>query len=554
MASNIKDIIGARYKIVRELAEGGFGKVFIAEDLLKFNSKCVVKQLKPFDEKSENGRKARELFEKEAELLSGFEGYSQIPRLLTYLKDDNCIVQEFIEGKNLAEELEHRKFDKKQILKLLSELLPVLKLIHDSGVIHRDIKPDNIIRDKKNGKFVLIDFGIAKQASTLNAYTGNNTPIRSLRSNDFGSKGYQAPDSLSSSSGDLYSLGATCFHLLTGNSPCDLYCNYGEDWIERNWDDLRINIDDELMANILRKLLGQDISTRYQNAEEVLQDIQLIDEVKLKEKVDFLLFLLDSTNERYIKQASSDLAELGADAEEAIPRLISILQHDDYQLHVSASMTLAKIGKKSVPYLANLLEDKRLDIRRRAASTLEEIGADAEEAIPQLIRALDDSDPNGDVRWYTVIAIGKIGAAAKEAIPALIGRLNDSKAGIRSWALYALGRMGHFAKEAETAILKIMPNIEQTDIGNSVYIAAIEALDTIGFNIDEFTITVSENNTIMTAREWVVFLRTETLKSQKEGAGYCRRALSCHTPAQRDLSQFAMRNNIKQEKAKSCEE
>ncbi|UUO16581.1 HEAT repeat domain-containing protein [Dolichospermum heterosporum] len=270
---------------------------------------------------------------------------------------------------------------------------------------------------------------------------------------------------------------------------------------------------------------------------------QALNQTRPNKKIQFLLSLLDSTDEKYKYQAINDLADFGVDASAAIPQLISILQDEDTQLHTSASIALAKIGKESVPFLADLLQHKSLKVRRRVASTLEQIGSQAEAAIPQLIHALEDNDPDGDIRWYAVITIAKIGVPAKEAIPALIQRLRDSKAGIRAWTLYALGRMGYLAKEAETVISEeILPQEEPNDVGNSVVIAGIEALDAIGFNIDEIQINSTDDNTVRTAREWVLLIREEAIKARNvkkaRGALEYQRPLSVYTPPQKDPSQF----------------
>lgn len=540
MALQVGDTIGSRYQIIEELEEGGFGKVFVAEDLLKFNSKCIVKQfIQPYDEQSEDGQKARELFKAEARILQDLESYPQIPNLLAYFERENCIVQEFINGGNLLHELEQNSFNEEQILDLLTQLLTILKEIHARGIFHRDIKPENIIINQENSKLVLIDFGISKQISRLDISTERNATLRMLRSTTIGTYGYQAPENSSSSASDLYSLGATCFQLLTGYPPS--YAN------ERSW----INVEMEVKkstAAILKKLFDPSLSTRYQSAEEVLQDIRATEDVRQSERIKFLLSLLSSKDHRYKIQAINDLADFGSEARAAIPQLVDLLREDNEQLHASAEIALARIGEESVSFLSDLLQNEKLEVRRRAASTLNQIGTKSEAMIPQLIQALEDSDPNGDVRWYAVVAIGKIGVAAKEAIPALIKRLEDDKAGIRSWALYALGKMGSFAKEAELIIWETIMQEENSTVGNNVFVAGVEALDAIGINIDKIKINFSDDNTVVTAREWVLLVREEAVRSQEEAREKAeargaimlelQRPLSSSTPPQKDQSQF----------------
>jgi HEAT repeat protein len=260
---------------------------------------------------------------------------------------------------------------------------------------------------------------------------------------------------------------------------------------------------------ILKKLFEKEVSNRYQDAEKVLQDLREIKDIQRSKKIEFLLYLLNTTDDRYRRQAINDLAEFGYYAGVAVPQLISLLQEDDFQLYIPASYTLVKIGENSVPSLAELLKHEKLKIRRRAATTLEQIGVQAKAAIPQLIQALEDSDPDGNVPWYAVITIGKIGVPAQKAIPVLIEKLNDPQPGIRAWTLYALGKMGNLAREAESIIWEILSQENQ-----NVFMVGIEALDSIGANIDQIQFNHIENNITITLREWVL-LRREELKPQE---------------------------------------
>lgn len=496
MVWQIGDTIGTRYRIIKELEEGGFGKVFVAEDILKFDSKCVVKQfIQPYDEESEKGKKARALFHKEASILFELENYPQVPNLLAFFEPEDCLVQELIDGESLLKELEQQTFNESQILNLLTQLLPVLREIHKRGIFHRDIKPGNIMKSRENDKLFLIDFGIAKQVLEFDEPLEKNTNFKTPKSTNFGTSGYEAPENFSSPAGDLYSLGATCFHLLTGDSP--LYAD------ERSWINVQMEVKRETSV-ILKKLFEEDLSARYRDAEEVLQDLRAIKDIQRSEKIDFLLYLLNSTNDRYRKQAIDDLAEFGSYGGVAVPQLINFLQEDDFQIHIRASHTLARIGEESVLPLAELLKHEKLEIRRRVANILKKIGIQAKAAIPQLIQALEDSDPT--VQWYALIAIGEIGVSAKEAIPVLVEKLKDSEPGIRAWALYALGSMGDLAIEAESTIIEIL----LPEKSNEVFVAGIEALDSIGANIDEMTVNSVEDNIInMPAREWVFLWREE---------------------------------------------
>jgi len=306
-------------------------------------------------------------------------------------------------------------------------------------------------------------------------------------------------------------------------------------------------------AVILKKLFEEELSARYQNAEEVLQDLRTIKDIQRSERIDFLLYLLNSTNDRYRKQAIDDLAEFGSYAGVAVTQLISFLQEDNFDLHSRASYTLGKIGEESVLPLAELFKHEKLEIRRRAAAILKQIGVQAKAAIPQLIQALEDNDPDGEVQWYALIAIGEIGVPAQEAIPVLIEKLKDPKPGIRAWALYALGRMGDLAQKAEFILVQILHQEEFSD----VFIAGIEALDSIGADIDEMVVTDKENNITIPVREWVLLTREKVLKAQEASREKSRLrggitvewwpALSPHTPPLKDPSQFRKSITVEQQ-------
>lgn len=217
-----------RYRALRPIGEGGFGRTFLAVDEDRLNATCVIKQFMPQFQGTEALQKATELFNREAVQLFELGEHPQIPSLYAYFEQDRrlYLVQEFIDGQNLLQELQKGAFSEQQIRELLLDLLPVLQFIHSRGVIHRDIKPENILRRQKDGKLVLVDFGVAKQNSSSNvAKTGTKTgtqgyaPMEQLR----GGQAYPASD--------LYSLGVTCIVLLTRKMPDELYNPVDGKWV-----------------------------------------------------------------------------------------------------------------------------------------------------------------------------------------------------------------------------------------------------------------------------------------------------------------------------------
>jgi serine/threonine protein kinase len=171
-------ILRNRYRPIKPLGGGGFGKTYLAEDIDKLNQKCVIKQFAPQVQGTGALQKATELFEQEARRLEQLGEHPQIPTLLAYFQADGrlYLVQQFIDGQDLLKELQQQgNFSEEKIRELLGDLLEILKIVHQEKVIHRDIKPENIIRRRlansplnqggKKADLVLIDFGASKQVT-----------------------------------------------------------------------------------------------------------------------------------------------------------------------------------------------------------------------------------------------------------------------------------------------------------------------------------------------------------------------------------------------------
>src|SRR4028119_711999 len=163
-------LLDRRYQVTQVLGAGGFGRTYLAQDTRRpGNPTCVVKQLKPVSSEPGFLETARRLFTSEAETLEQLGNHDQITRLLAYFEEDQefYLVQEFIEGHTLTQELQpSQRWEESRVIVLLGEVLSILEFVHHHGVIHRDIKPDNIIRRNSDGKLVLVDFGAVKQIRT----------------------------------------------------------------------------------------------------------------------------------------------------------------------------------------------------------------------------------------------------------------------------------------------------------------------------------------------------------------------------------------------------
>lgn len=258
--------LGNRYRALKPIGQGGFGRTFLAVDERhEQKSLCVIKQF--FTAIAANRQQASDLFRQEALRLKELGHHPQIPYLLDYLEQDGqqYLIQEFIDGRSLEQELSDRgAFSELEIRQLLLDLLPVLQFIHDRQVIHRDIKPANIIRRASDQKLVLVDLGAAKHAiGTALLKTG--TAI--------GSAEYTAPEQARGKAvfaSDLYSLGATCIHLLTELSPFDLFDSSDDRWAWRDYLNQPVN---HSLAQVLDRMLQNATNRRYRSADEVFADL-----------------------------------------------------------------------------------------------------------------------------------------------------------------------------------------------------------------------------------------------------------------------------------------
>ncbi len=216
-------LLNNRYQIIKSLGRGGFGETFLAVDThMPSARQCVIKLLKPVVDTPQIPEWLQERFQREAIVLEELgENHPQIPRLYAYFTEQGnfYLVQEWIEGVTLTQCHEQRgNFSSEDVQDLLIELLPVLDFVHQRRIIHRDIKPDNIILRSRDNQPILIDFGVIKEAmGTVVSPDGKTAYSIAL-----GTPGYMASEQAAGRpvySSDLYSLGLTAIFLLTGKTP-----------------------------------------------------------------------------------------------------------------------------------------------------------------------------------------------------------------------------------------------------------------------------------------------------------------------------------------------
>jgi serine/threonine protein kinase len=254
----LPSLLNDRYRVLSRLAAGGFGETFLAEDtFLPSARRCVVKRLRPQLQETLADRFAREA----AILESLGRSCDRVPQLYAYFTEADAfyLVQEWIEGRTLEEQV---RLDGPQSVERvrgwLRSLLQTLVQVHDSGVIHRDIKPGNVLlrRLETDGNSsdqlepILIDFGIAKEGES-----GQSMAI--------GTAGFMAPEQAAGKplfASDLYGLAMTACYGILGELPKGLPVRCDQ-----------LNAGD--LEPILQRALAWHPTDRYSSAAEMLTDL-----------------------------------------------------------------------------------------------------------------------------------------------------------------------------------------------------------------------------------------------------------------------------------------
>jgi serine/threonine protein kinase, bacterial len=268
----IGQLLAGHYRVLQVLGVGGFGQTYITEDLhLPGNPKCVLKHLKPASTDRSLLELARKFFEKEAIVLQQLGNHDRIPRLLAYFEENQefYLVQEYVPGHPLSAELKNgAKWSESQVIELLQEILEILVFIHSQGVIHRDIKPDNIMRRNLDRRLILIDFGAIKQVRNQQMLHQQQTMTVAI-----GTPGYMPIEQASGNpraSSDLYSLGAIGIQALTGVNPYDLPAD--DRTGELKWEHLAVA--NPQLIELLQRMTRYHFKDRYHTALEALQAVQ----------------------------------------------------------------------------------------------------------------------------------------------------------------------------------------------------------------------------------------------------------------------------------------
>ena len=268
-----EQLIGRRYQIITTLGSGRFGQTYLAEDRHQFNLRCVVKKLQPLSSSSETWWAATQLFQQSAQTQYRLGRHPQIPQLLAYFQEKQAfyLVLEWIKGQNLSEELiPGKRFSESEVIALLQDILEPLTFVHRQQVIHRELKPSNLIRRHRDHKLVLIDFGAVKElaASKVVNPQGETTVLATI-----GTPGYMPSEQSTGQarlSSDVYAVGIMGIQALTGKMAQEL--PEDPETAEIIWRE-QIAVSPNL-AFVLDKMVRYDFRERYHSAVEALEAVK----------------------------------------------------------------------------------------------------------------------------------------------------------------------------------------------------------------------------------------------------------------------------------------
>ncbi|PZU98755.1 MAG: serine/threonine protein kinase [Pseudanabaena sp.] len=267
-------LLDNRYRVTSVLGCGGFGETYMAEDTkMPSNRRCVIKQLRPIADNPQMYELLQQRFQREAAVLEALGEESRyIPKLYANFVEDGLfyLVQEWIDGLTLAEAVKQQgPWTEDAARTLMISILQTLTYVHSQGIIHRDIKPDNIIL--RAGEPVLIDFGAVKETLNITTVKGSAQQAHSIV---IGTPGFMASEQAAGRpffASDLYSLALTVIYALTAKYPQQIGTDPQSG--EVLWQP-QVSISPELKA-VFTKALQFDPRDRYSSAQEMLKAMEV---------------------------------------------------------------------------------------------------------------------------------------------------------------------------------------------------------------------------------------------------------------------------------------
>ena len=270
----LKQTVGGRYAITRYLGGKRRIETYLADNLRRqYQSPCLIKQIELPNVRGDGETTIEKRFVEELSILERLGYHEQIPQLRDHFTENDqfYLVQEYILGENLALKIEQQDLSTAQIINILISTLGVLNFIHQNHIIHRNIRPSNLLIRSEDRQVVLTDFGILADIGTL-----PNATLDSSQTQD--KQNYCSPEQIAGRptiSSDLYALGMTAIEALTktkpGRFPRDRQTG------KLLWqENLAV---DRRFAKIIDKMVYLDLGQRYQSASKIIDDLRKIKSV-----------------------------------------------------------------------------------------------------------------------------------------------------------------------------------------------------------------------------------------------------------------------------------
>jgi serine/threonine protein kinase len=272
---NSDQILANRYRLILLVGQGTMGAVYDAEDLV-FNRRVALKRLRYGPEADERIiKQTRAQFEREAKILATLR-HPNLPRVTDYFafSDQEFLVMDYIEGQSLEELMAAHPdgLDESTVLGWGDQLLSALEYIHQHGLVHRDVKPANV-RVTPEGQVFLVDFGLVKVFDPASPKTA--TAVRGLGTPQYAPpEQYDADLGHTESRSDLYALGATLYHLLTGEAPATVTRRVSNPGAFRTLREIKPTISPETERAILRAM-EVPIAKRFVSASDMRSALKM---------------------------------------------------------------------------------------------------------------------------------------------------------------------------------------------------------------------------------------------------------------------------------------
>lgn len=272
----VGQVIASQFRVLKKLGEGGMGAVFLAEQI-EMDRKVVVKVLHA--EMTANNPVAIERFRREAKAVAQLN-HPNIVQAYDVGKagDYHFFVMEYVEGQTVYDDiLKHKRFSEQEAIEIVSQIAEALQHAHSKGLIHRDVKPKNIMINKE-GVAKLADMGLARAVS-------DKEMAEAEAGKAFGTPYYISPEQIRGERtigppADIYSLGATLYHMVTGSVPFDgknpsavMHKHLKGELVPPDHVNPKLSAG---ISEVIEMMMAKEARKRYQNCADLLVDLRAV--------------------------------------------------------------------------------------------------------------------------------------------------------------------------------------------------------------------------------------------------------------------------------------